>query len=222
MRNLIADLMQNQNATTADWIVSMSWTDLLLALATAIVCGIIIYLVYRFFYRGSFYNDNFNALLVMVTVITALIITTVSSNLALSLGMVGALSIVRFRAAIKDPLDVAFIFLAIAAGLTAGAGLYPIALLGTVVIALVYVAMGWLKVGKPSYLIVAKYDEKADNEVKKLLAQNKVALKNKTQHRQAVELTVEVKGENGLDEALRKIKGVNSVIKVEYNGDYLG
>ena len=221
MKDSLLEVM-NGTAGSTDWILTMSWKSISLALLTAIVCGIMIYLLYRYFYRGNFYNDNFNALLVMVTVITALVITTVSSNLALSLGMVGALSIVRFRAAIKDPLDVGFIFLAIAAGITAGAGLYLVALLGTVVIALVYIALNFTKFNKPSYLVVVKYQETADEAVQNVLADYKYALKNKTFHGKIIDLTLETRSQNKLEDELRKIKGVEQVIKVEYNGDYLG
>lgn len=89
---------------------SLSLPRILLALLTATLCGAIIYLVYRMFYRGVVYSDNFNILVLLITVVTAFIIMTISANLVLSLGMVGALSIVRFRSAIKDPLDVGFLF----------------------------------------------------------------------------------------------------------------
>ena len=97
---------------------SLSLPRILLALLTATLCGAIIYLVYRMFYRGVVYSDNFNILVLLITVVTAFIIMTISANLVLSLGMVGALSIVRFRSAIKDPLDVGFLFWGVGAGIT--------------------------------------------------------------------------------------------------------
>ena len=107
---------------------------ILVSLLCAAVCGLIIYLVYKFFYRGAVYSENFAVLIVMTTVVTAFIVITIGSNLVLSLGMVGALSIVRFRSAVKDPLDVGFLFWGIAVGITAGAGLYPFALIATAAI----------------------------------------------------------------------------------------
>ncbi|MDR0463119.1 MAG: DUF4956 domain-containing protein [Pseudomonadales bacterium] len=214
--------MYTQHASHADWVLGVNWVDVLFAMITGLICGAIIYLVYRYFYRGSFYNDNFNALLVMVTVITALIITTVSSNLALSLGMVGALSIVRFRAAIKDPLDVGFVFYAVAVGLTAGAGLYLIALLGTVVIALVYMGLSLIRFSKASYLVVVKYPPEIEKDVIGVLKKYKYTQKNKTHYGGDAELTLEVRQENDIEDKLRAIKKVKSVVKVEYNGDYLG
>ena len=220
MHDLIANLLQN--GTNADLTLQVNWGSFLFALLTALICGIVIYLIYRFFYRGIVYNDNFNLLLVLVTIITAFIITTVSSNLALSLGMVGALSIVRFRTAIKDPLDVGFIFWAIAAGLTAGAGLYLIALLGTIFVALIYLGMGLLKFKNQNFLLVIKYPQTADEVIKKTLKNYHYSLKNKSSYHNHVELTIEIKQDNDLDLVLRQLKEVESVVKVEYNGDYLG
>ena len=109
---------------SADLTNALSLQTIFITLLTATVCGAVIYLVYRFFNRSVIYNENFNILVVLTTVVTAFIIMTISSNVVLSLGMVGALSIVRFRAAVKDPLDIGFLFWGIAAGITAGAQLY--------------------------------------------------------------------------------------------------
>ena len=124
---------------------NLSLPRILLAMLTATVCGLIIYWVYRLFYRGVVYSDNFNILVLLITVVTAFIIMTISANLVLSLGMVGALSIIRFRSAIKDPLDVGFLFWGVAAGITAGAGLYFVALIGTVFVAILYIVLTLIK-----------------------------------------------------------------------------
>lgn len=105
-------------------LADLSVTTITLALVAAFLCGMLIYFVYKKFYKGVIYNNNFNILLVMVSVVTSFIVLTISSNVVLSLGMVGALSIVRFRTAVKDPLDVGFLFWSIAVGITCGAGLY--------------------------------------------------------------------------------------------------
>ena len=104
-------------------LANISIATILVTLLTAAVCGAVIYLVYRFFNRSVIYNENFNILVILTTIVTSFIIMTISSNVVLSLGMVGALSIVRFRAAVKDPLDIGFLFWGIAAGITAGAQL---------------------------------------------------------------------------------------------------
>ena len=112
-----------------------------LSLIAALLCGIIIYFVYRYFFKGVIYNNNFNILLVMTSLVTCFIVIVISSNVVLSLGMVGALSIVRFRTAIKNPLDVGFLFWTVAVGITCGAGLYLISLIATIIISLVYILL---------------------------------------------------------------------------------
>lgn len=194
------------------------------AMLSALVCGIVIFLVYRFCYRGVVYSDNFNILLVMITAITGFIIMTISSNVVLSLGMVGALSIVRFRTAIKDPLDIGFLFWAIAAGLTAGAGLYFAAVFGTVLIALIYIGFSLVKQQKRSYLLILRYGDEADENVSAVLGGMKYRLKNKTKSEGANELTVEVKVKNNDTSSVsrfQEIEGVASVTLLEYSGEYM-
>lgn len=191
---------------------------------TAMVCGAIVYCVYRFFYRGVVYSENFNILLVLTTVVTAFIIMTISANIVLSLGMVGALSIVRFRAAVKDPLDIGFLFWGIAAGITAGAQLYWVALFGTVIIAVIYILLTIFKKEKKSYLLIVRYDAAEEMNIYGLLGNIKYKLKNKTQTGGRVELTVEVKIKNNdasYVSRFNEIKGVESVTLLEYSGEYM-
>lgn len=205
-------------------LASLSLTHILVCMASAVLCGIVIYLVYRFFYRGVVYSDNFNILLIMITVITSFIIMTISANLVLSLGMVGALSIVRFRSAIKDPLDIGFLFWGIASGLTCGAGLYFVALVGTVIIALVYIILHFCKKEKKSYLLIVRYSEQAEEQIASLLSAMKYKLKSKILSDSETELTVEIKVKNNdTSEAARfkTVKGVNGVTLLEYNGEYM-
>ena len=171
---------------------SLSLPRILLALLTATLCGAIIYLVYRMFYRGVVYSDNFNILVLLITVVTAFIIMTISANLVLSLGMVGALSIVRFRSAIKDPLDVGFLFWGVGAGITAGAGLYFVAIIGTVFVAALYIILTMVKKERRCYLLVVRYGTDAESNVNALLGTLKYKLKNKTQINNRVELTIAV------------------------------
>lgn len=203
---------------------NLSVPHILLAMATATVCGVIIYLIYRFFYRGIVYSDNFNILLVLITVITSFIIMTISANLVLSLGMVGALSIVRFRSAIKDPLDIGFLFWGIAAGITAGAGLYFVALMGTAIIAVIYIVLTLTKKQKKNYLLIVRYGESSESNIDALLGGMKYKLKNKTQTADEIELTIEVKVKNNDTSALSRFKavdGVTGVTLLEYSGEYM-
>ncbi|MCM1334959.1 MAG: DUF4956 domain-containing protein [Bacteroides sp.] len=212
---LFSDALQFTALTPAGMIAAM---------LSALICGIIIFLVYRFCYRGVVYSDNFNVLLVMITAITGFIIMTISSNVVLSLGMVGALSIVRFRTAIKDPLDIGFLFWAIAAGLTAGAGLYFAAVFGTVAIAVIYIVFSLIKKQKRSYLLILRYGDGAEANVNAVLGGMKYRLKNKTKSEGVSELTVEVKVRNNDASSVsrfQEIEGVSSVTLLEYSGEYM-
>lgn len=132
---------------------------ILVSLACAGICALVIYLVYQAFYRGAVYSESFAVLIVMTTIVTAFVVITIGSNLVLSLGMVGALSIVRFRSAVKDPLDVGFLFWGIAAGITSGAGLYPFSLIATAVISVIYILFVTVGRGKRTFVLVVKYDK---------------------------------------------------------------
>ena len=214
IKNLLKESMQQMGMIEA-----LSLKTVCLAMLVAFVCAIIIYVVYRYFYKGVAYSENFGTLLIMLTMVTSFIIICISSNLVLSLGMVGALSIVRFRAAIKEPLDVGFLFLAIAAGLTAGARLYMIAILGTVLVSLVFV-ISYLVIGaKQSYLLVVRYNDEAKEAVEDALDRVKKKFKSKTKHNNVTELTYAVsfaKDSTDLVDTLNGIDGVENVVLVQY------
>ncbi len=203
---------------------NLSVATIAVTLLTAALCGAVIYLVYRFFYRGVVYSDNFNILLVLTTVVTAFIIMTISANVVLSLGMVGALSIVRFRAAVKDPLDIGFLFWGIAAGITAGAQLYWVAIIGTAIIAVLYILLTIFKKERKSYLLIVRYNAENELNVNGILGAIKYKLKNKTQTGNSVEITVEVKIKNNDTSYISRfnaIDGVESVTLLEYSGEYM-
>jgi uncharacterized membrane protein YhiD involved in acid resistance len=155
--------------------------------------------------------------------ITAFIVLTISSNIVLSLGMVGALSIVRFRTAIKDPLDVGFLFFAISIGITCGANLYLMSFVCTIIISLIYILLVKLKTNIHVFLLVIKYDHKANDEVLKVLADMKYALKNKIVIKDNIELTVEMKlkaDDTEFVSQLSKLEGVQSAALINYTGDF--
>jgi hypothetical protein len=202
---------------------SLNTSRLILTLSVAALCGLIIFFVYRYFNKGVVYSLNFNILILMVCVVTAMIITTIGANLVLSLGMVGALSIVRFRAAVKDPLDVGFLFWGVSAGLTAGALLYPVALLGTAFIAVLYIIIASVRIEKRTYLLIIRYCPGADERVAAMLEPLKARLKNKTAAKDYLEVTAEVrvrKGNTAFLEEMRTADGVDGVTLIEYTGDY--
>lgn len=214
LQKIVAILTQYEN---------LSAGMLFLSMAVAVCCGFAIYLLYRFMYRGVVYSDNFGALIVLVSGITAFIILTIGANLVLSLGMVGALSIVRFRAPVKEPLDVGFLYWAIAVGITAGARLFMVCIIGTVVVALVYILMTALRKEKRSFLLILRYDAASEDKVMALLKDIRFKLKNKSMAKQNVELTVEVrvvKNQTAFMKPLSASDAVSSAVLVEYNGDY--
>ena len=207
-------LQETGNLTTEGFVMS---------LLSAFVCGMIVYAVYRFFFKGVIYNNNFNILLVMTSLVTCFIVIVISSNVVLSLGMVGALSIVRYRTAVKDPLDVGFLFWTVAVGVTCGAGLYLISLMGTVAIALVYILLVKIRSHRHLYLLIVKYADEATDTVLRELEPIKKVLKNKTATKGYTELTYEVRlsGDNtSFTNRLSACPGVESAVIVELTGDY--
>lgn len=217
--NTIKDILKN-NIIQMNLVENLSLQYIFMVFGTAFICGIIIYCVYKFFYRGAVYSENFGMLIVMSTMTVAFIIMTISSNIVLSLGMVGALSIVRFRTAVKDPLDVGFLFLAIGAGLTAGAGLLLIAVIGTVVICLVFVAMFYLDRKSMTYLLVVRCEDNAKDRVRGSLKGIKHRLKSQSSDGSVTEsiYTVKVKSEEILTDILA-LEGVENASLVAYTGD---
>lgn len=194
-----------------------------MSMLAAFLCGMIVYAVYRGFYKGVIYNNNFNILLVMTSMVTCFMVLVISSNVVLSLGMVGALSIVRYRTAVKDPLDVGFLFWTVAVGVTCGAGLYMISILGTLFVAAVYIMLVKIRNRKHQYLLIVKYQESAAEAVRRELEPLRKVLKNKTGTKESTEITYEVRlrGDNSaFVTALSGIEGVTNAVLVEFTGDY--
>ena len=207
---------------------AVSVFDMVLALLLAFGVGLFIFFVYKKTYAGVMYSSGFGVTLVALTMITTLVILAVTSNIVLSLGMVGALSIVRFRTAIKEPLDIAFLFWAIAAGIVLAAGLIPLAVFGSVFIGVILLVFANRKSMTHPFIVVIDCDGH-DSETKalKLLHAHTVrtAVKSKTARKGAVELNVEVRLKDGNTDfvnELSDIPGVSSAVLVSYNGDYMG
>ena len=202
---------------------SLTTEGFAMSLLAAFICGMIVYAVYRFFFKGVIYNNNFNILLVLTSLVTCFIVIVISSNVVLSLGMVGALSIVRYRTAVKDPLDVGFLFWTVAVGVTCGAGLYLISLLGTIFISLVYILLVKIRNHRHVYLLIVKYADEAANDVLRELGPIKKVLKNKTSTKGFTELTYEVRvnvDNTAFVNQLSAKAGVESAVLVEFTGDY--
>ena len=209
-------------------ISSVSILDMAIALAIAFGLGMFIFLVYKKTYQGVMYSSSFGTTLVALTMITTVVILAVTSNVVLSLGMVGALSIVRFRTAIKEPLDIAFLFWSIAVGIVLAAGMIPLAVIGSVIIGVILLTFVNKKSHCNPYIIVVQCDGyESEKAVVSFLNGNvlKSTVKSKTAQKDLVELTFDVrlKDENtDFINALANIKGVNNAVLVSYNGEYMG
>lgn len=206
---------------------SFSTLDVLLALGLSFVLGLFIFFVYKKTYSGVMYSDSFGVSLIAMCMITSLVIIAVTSNVVLSLGMVGALSIVRFRTAIKEPMDIAFLFWAIAVGIVLGAGLLPLAIIGSVIIGIIIVIFSTRKIGDTPYiLVVSCADESVENDIKELLRSDvkKSLLKSKSVSKSGVEMTFElrVKGDDtSFVNLISSMSGVSNSVLVSYNGEYM-
>ena len=207
---------------------SISMLDMLLTIVLSFCIGLFIFLIYKKTYRGVMYSSGVGTTLIALTMITAIVILAVTSNVVLSLGMVGALSIVRFRTAIKDPLDIAFLFWSIGAGIILAAGMIPLAVIGSVCIGLILLAFVNQKAHTHPYMIVLNcVNHAAEVKAKELIAKNVVrsTVKSKSAVKGAVEMNIEVRlKEDNTDfiNALSEMSGVNSAVIVSYNGDYMG
>ena len=211
-----------------DNISGVSIPDMLLTLALAFGLGMFIFLVYKKTYSGVMYSSSFGGTLVAMTMITSMTILAVTSNVVLSLGMVGALSIVRFRTAIKEPMDIAFLFWAIAAGIVLAAGMIPLAVIGSVVIGLVL--LGFINrkaVHDPYIAVITVREAGAEKAASEYLKKNveKAVIKAKSCQNGSIEMTWEVrllKQDTEFITELSAMEGVHSAVLVSYNGDYLG
>ena len=209
-------------------ITSVSVFDMMLALALAFGIGLFIFLVYKKTYQGVMYSSSFGVTLIALTMITTVVILAVTSNVVLSLGMVGALSIVRFRTAIKEPLDIAFLFWAIAEGIVLAAGMIPLAVLGGVAIGLILLFFVNKKSSYYPYIVVLQCDgHESEQRARQYLETQtrRCVVKSKSARRGAVELNLEIRLKDDNTDfinALSEMEGVQSAVLVSYNGDYMG
>lgn len=208
-------------------VTSISILDMVIALALAFAIGLFIFLVYKKTFSGVMYSSGFSVTLIALTMISTFVILAVTSNVVLSLGMVGALSIVRFRTAIKEPLDIAFLFWAIAAGIVLAAGMIPLAVFGSVVIGVILLVFCNKKSKDSPYIVVISCSgEDTENKVSEYLKENvkKLVIKSKTVSKDGVELNYEVRlieDNTKFMNILANMQGVNNAALVSYNGEYM-
>lgn len=211
-----------------DNISGVSLTDMCVALLLAFCIGLFIFLIYKKTFTGVMYSSSFGVTLIALTMITTVVILAVTSNVVLSLGMVGALSIVRFRTAIKEPLDIAFLFWAIAAGIVLAAGIIPLAVIGSVVIGLVLLFFVNQKNHSQPYILVLSCDSQAAEKQAADFIQKQAlrhVLKSKTVQKDLIELNMDIRlkdDDTDFMNILSEMEGIRSAVLVTYNGDYMG
>lgn len=207
---------------------SVSILDMAIALLLAFGIGLFIFFVYKKTYQGVMYSSSFGTTLIALTMITTVVILAVTSNVVLSLGMVGALSIVRFRTAIKEPLDIAFLFWSIAVGIVLAAGMIPLAVIGSVIIGVILLIFVNKKSHCNPYIVVLscvshEAEKKATEYLEKQV--QKCVVKSKTAQKGLIELNMEIRMKDDNTDfinVLSDMEGVNSAVLVSYNGEYMG
>lgn len=207
---------------------SVSFLDAAIALVLAFGIGVFIFFIYKKTFSGVMYSSSFGVTLIALTMISTLVILAVTSNVVLSLGMVGALSIVRFRTAIKEPLDIAFLFWSIAAGIVLAAGLIPLAVFGSVFVGIILLIFANKKAHLNPYIVVIRCeDHKSETAATDYLKQqtDKCVVKSKTAQKGNIELNIEIRMKTDNTDfinTLSELEGVSSAVLVSYNGDYMG
>ncbi len=208
-------------------VTQFSAVDTLIGMLFALVIGLFIFVVYKKTFNGVMYSGGFALTLVGLSLVTTLVIMAVTSNVVLSLGMVGALSIVRFRAAIKEPIEIVYLFWSIAAGIVIGAGMIPLAVIGSVIIGLILILFANRKMHDNPYILIMNCaDEKAEDAAVEMAQTvlRRFLVKSKTVSAGGIELTAEVRLKDAATSfvnGIHDIEGVENVTLVSYNGEYM-
>lgn len=201
--------------------------DMVTTMLLSFILGLFIFYIYKRTYAGVMYSQSFGITLIALTMITSMLILAVTSNIVLSLGMVGALSIVRFRTAIKEPSDIAFLFWSIASGIILAAGFFPLAVIGAAVIGIMLLVFSQYKSFEQPYILIVHCDSKeTEIKVREYVEPKakKLALKSKTVTKDAIELNYEIRlkeDDTSFINDLYDFDGVNYTVLVSYNGDYM-
>lgn len=209
-------------------VTAVSVLDMALALTLSFCLGLFIFLVYKRTCQSVLYSSGFGVTLLALTMITTLVILAVTSNIVLSLGMVGALSIVRFRTAIKEPLDIAYLFWAIAAGIVLAAGLIPLAVIGSVIIGIVLLVFVNRQPHSNPYIVVLQCDSHPHETAARQYLEKmtrRCVVKSKSAQKGMIELNFEIRLKDDNTDfinTLSEMDGVQSAVLVSYNGDYTG
>lgn len=210
-----------------NFVSDISISKILITLGIAFVISLFIYLLYKRVFSGVLYSKSFNVSLIGMTMITAMVIIAINSNLVLSLGMVGALSIVRFRTPIKDPTDLIFLFWAAVAGIVTGAGFYTLAAIGSVIIGLIlFFFIKKASVETPYLLVINCDSDASEQEIHKQIGKvvKRYNVKQKTVTKGNIEMTLEVRlqdEEGRFVNQISELDGVKNAVLISYSGDYV-
>jgi len=210
-----------------DQVAGFSFLDMVISLALALAIGLFIFEIYRKTYRGVMYSRSFGITLIALSMITDLAIMTVTSNVVLSLGMVGALSIVRFRTAIKEPLDIAFLFWSLVVGIMLGAGMIPLAVFGSIFLGVVLILFANHSTKETPYILVLQCEDEAAERAATAIVEKKVArhiVKSKTVTKGGIEVTMEVRLPDSTTQFINDLSatdGIAAATLVSYNGEYM-
>lgn len=208
-------------------VTEFSAIDTLIGMAFALVIGLFIFLIYKKTFSGVMYSTGFGLSLIGLSLVTTLVIMAVTSNVVLSLGMVGALSIVRFRAAIKEPMEIVFLFWALAVGIVIGAGMIPLAVIGSVIIGVILVVFVSRKFRNTPYILIVNCsDEQAEQSALDIIQKSvdKYIVKSKTVNDAGIELTAEIRVKDAATNFVNRVNeitGVSGATLVTFNGDYM-
>ena len=208
-------------------VTEFSLLDVAIGMLFALVLGLFIFAVYKKTFSGVMYSTGFGMSLIGLSLVTTLVIMAVTSNVVLSLGMVGALSIIRFRAAIKEPMEIVFLFWSLAVGIVIGAGMIPLAVIGSLIIGIILIIFANRKLNNTPYILIVNCEnEKAEKSAVEMIKTSvgKYLVKSKTVNSSGIELTAEIKvKESSMDfvNRVNEIEGVTDATLVTFNGEYM-
>ncbi len=218
-KSILESDMYNQSISLSTLIT------ILVDMAVALLIGLIIYEIYKRYFQGVIYSRSFATSLIGMTVLTCMVTLAISTNIVISLGMVGALSIVRFRTAIKEPMDIMYLFWAITMGITVGASMYLLAAIGMFIMLVLIIFMNRKQEKGEAYMLLLHAS--SDEAVRNALAELKevdYALKSRTLRGdfQEVTLTLDFVKNTAFTEKIRQVEGIDDVTLISYNGEYHG
>ena len=208
-------------------VTEFSAVDVLIGMLFALIIGLFIFVVYKKTFSGIMYSTGFAMTLVGLSLVTTLVIMAVTSNVVLSLGMVGALSIVRFRTAIKEPMEIVFLFWSLATGIVIGAGMIPLAVIGSLIIGVILVLFADRRSHNTPYILIVDCDdEKAEESALNIIekAVDKYIVKSKSVNAAGIELTAEIRVKDASTSFINRVNEINGVSQatlVTYNGEYM-